>query len=83
MSNAIHPASPALAEFTLLESWLASAPATQLPLYAVESAQHARGREVQRLLLQAHLDQRGHGDVGPARAVLGPDGVLSTTPTAA
>jgi hypothetical protein len=75
MSNAIHPASPALAEFTLLESWLASAPATQLPLYAVESAQHARGREVQRLLLQAHLDQRGHGDVGPALAVLGPDGV--------
>lgn len=75
MSVAIHPASPAYAEFTLLESWLASAPATQLPLYAVESQQHARGREVQRLLLQAHLDQRGHGDAGPALAVSGPDGV--------
>lgn len=36
---------------------------------------HGRGREVQRLLLQAHLDHRGHGDVGPALAVTGPDGV--------
>jgi hypothetical protein len=75
MNNAIHPASPALAEFTLLESWLASAPATQLPLYAVEFEQNARGREVQRLLLQAHLNQRGHGDMGPALTVTGPDGV--------
>lgn len=75
MSDATRPTSPALAEFTLLESWLASAPATQLPLYAVESEQHARGREVQRLLLQAHLDQRGHGDAGPVLAISGPDGV--------
>ena len=78
MSDAIHlalPASAALVEFTLLESWLASAPAGQLPLHAVESQQHARGREVQRLLLQAHLDLRGHGDVGPACPVTGPDGV--------
>lgn len=66
MSDASRPTSPALAEFALLESWLASEPASQLPLYAVESEQHARGREVQRLLLQAHLDQRGDGDAGPA-----------------
>ena len=75
MNDATRPTSPALAEFALLESWLASAPASQLPLYAVESEQHARGREVQRLLLQAHLDQRGDGDAGPALAVTGPDGV--------
>lgn len=75
MSDATRPTSPALAEFALLESWLASAPASQLPLYAVESEQHARGRELQRLLLQAHLDQRGDGDVGPALAVTGPDDV--------
>lgn len=75
MSDATHPASPALAEFALLESWLASEPASQLPLYAVESEHHARGREVQRLLLQAHLDQRGDGDAGPALAVTGSDGV--------
>lgn len=78
MNNAIHPAaiaSPALAEFTALEAWLASAPAAQLPLHSVESEQHTRGREVQRLLLQAHLEQRGHGDVGPAFAVTGSDGV--------
>jgi hypothetical protein len=75
MSDATRPSSPALAEFALLESWLASEPAAQLPLHAVESEQHARGRELQRLLLQAHLDQRGHGDVGPALAVTGSDGV--------
>jgi hypothetical protein len=77
MSNAIHftvPASPALVEFTLLESWLASAPAAQLPLHAIETEQHARGREVQRRLLQAHIEQRGHGDVGQALSVTGPDG---------
>ncbi|RPJ37273.1 MAG: ISKra4 family transposase [Planctomycetaceae bacterium] len=75
MSDATRPTSPARAEFALLESWLASEPASQLPLYAVESEQHARGREVQRLLLQAHLDQRGAGDAGPALAVTSPDGV--------
>jgi hypothetical protein len=57
---------PALIEFSLLESWLASSGALQLPLHQIESQQHARGREVQRLLLQAHLQHRGNGDVGPA-----------------
>src|SRR5260370_13515837 len=57
---------PAAAEFTLLQSWLASGNALQLPLHEIESQQQARGREVQRLLLQAHLQQRGNGDVGPA-----------------
>src|SRR5215475_9074766 len=59
-------ATPALIEFSLLESWLASAGALQLPLHQIESQQQAKGREVQRLLLQAHLQHRGQGDVGPA-----------------
>ena len=60
------PATPAAVEFALLQSWLASGSALQLPLHEIESRQQDRGREVQRLLLQAHLQQRGNGDVGPA-----------------
>ncbi len=67
-------ATPALIEFSLLESWLASSGALQLPLHQIESQQHARGREVQRLLLQAHLQHRGNGDVGPALQLELPDG---------
>src|SRR5437879_10960005 len=57
---------PALIEFSRLESWLASSSTLQLPLDRIESQQQAKGREVQRLLLQAHLQHRGNGDVGPA-----------------
>src|SRR5579864_3083975 len=57
---------PAFVEFSLLESWLASSSALQLPLHQIESQQQAKGREVQRLLLQAHLQHRGNGDVGAA-----------------
>jgi hypothetical protein len=63
-----------LTEFALLESWLASTHASQLPLHLIEATQHSRGREVQRLLLQSHLDQRGHGDVGSALSVTRTDG---------
>jgi hypothetical protein len=59
-------ATPAALEFALLESWLASTGALQLPLHEVESQQQTKGREVQRLLLQAHIERRGDGDVGPA-----------------
>jgi hypothetical protein len=65
---------PASREFSLLESWLASSSALQLPLHQIESQQQARGREVQRLLLQAHLQQRGKGDMGPALQLELPDG---------
>ena len=58
--------SPAYIEFAQLESWLASSSALQLPLHQIESQQQAKGREVQRLLLQAHLQHRGNGDVGLA-----------------
>ena len=57
---------PAAVEFALLQSWLASGSALQLPLHEIESQQQDRGREVQRLLLQTHLQQRGDGDAGPA-----------------
>src|SRR5450631_3693625 len=57
---------PAAIEFALLQSWLASGSALHLPLHEIECQQQAKGREVQRLLLQAHLQQRGNGDVGPA-----------------
>ena len=71
------PATPAAVEFGRLQSWLASSGALQLPLHQIESQQHAKGREVQRLLLQAHLQQRGDGDVGPALYLQQPDGELA------
>lgn len=61
--------SPAALEFASLEAWLASRAALQLPLHQIESQQQTRGREVQRLLLEAHLQLRGVGDVGPALRV--------------
>src|SRR5229473_1989511 len=67
---------PALVEFSLLESWLASSSALQLPLHQIESQQQAKGREVQRLLLQAHLQHRGNGDVGPALLLPQQDGEM-------
>ncbi len=60
---------PAAVEFALLQSWLSSATVLQLPLHAIEAQQSDKGREVLRLLLQAHLQQRGDGDVGPALLV--------------
>jgi len=61
---------PAAREFASLEAWLASRRTLQLPLHQIESQQQTKGREVQRLLLQAHLQLRGDGDVGPALCVL-------------
>jgi hypothetical protein len=65
---------PAFIEFSLLESWLSSASALQLPLHQIESQQQIKGREVQRLLLQAHLQHRGNGDIGPALQLEQTDG---------
>ena len=69
-------ASPAALEFSLLQSWLASSAALQLPLHQIESQQHAKGREVQRLLRQAHLQHRGDGDVGLALLLQQQDGAV-------
>src|ERR1041385_3834572 len=65
---------PAAVEFALLQSWLASGSALQLSLHEIERQQQARGREVQRLLLQAHLQQRGNGDLGPVLQLEQTDG---------
>jgi hypothetical protein len=70
---------PAALEFASLEAWLASRTALQLPLHAIESQQQIRGREVQRLLLQTHLQLRGDGDVGPALRVPRAEGELLYT----
>ena len=67
---------PAAVEFALLQSWLASGSALELPLHEIECRQQEKGREVQRLLLQAHLRQRGNGDVGPALHLHQQDGKL-------
>ena len=73
------PALRAEIEFTQLEAWLTSGQVLQQPLHQVERQQHTKGREVQRLLLQAHLERRGQGDVGPAlRVQQGTDQVLYT-----
>jgi len=61
--------SPAAVEFALLESWLSSSTTPQLPLHTIEAPQSDKGREVLRLLPQAHLRQRGDGDAGPALLV--------------
>src|SRR5260370_13147855 len=60
---------PAALEFALLEAWLASSHTLQLPLHQIEAQQQTKGREVQRLLLQTHLQLRGDGDVGRALLV--------------
>src|SRR5215472_8937900 len=70
---------PAAHEFALLEGWLASRCALQLPLHRIEAQQQTKGREVQRLLLQAHLQLRGDGDVGLALRVPQAAGELSYT----
>ncbi len=49
-----------------LERWLHSSFSLRLELAAVEREAEWRGREVLRLLLQAHLEARGTGDCGPA-----------------
>src|SRR5215469_8534118 len=70
---------PAALEFASLEAWLASPVALHLPLYQIESQQQTKGREVQRLLLQAHLQLRGDGDLGPALRVSQASGEVSYT----
>ena len=66
-------------EFSSLEAWLSAPSTLQLPLHQIERQQQTKGREVLRLLLQAHLQRRGHGDMGPALCVRqGDDEVLYT-----
>ena len=63
---------PARQEFSALETWLSAPPTLQLPLHQIEAQQETRGRELHRLLLQHHVQQRGNGDVGLALRVAEP-----------
>src|SRR5712692_1574029 len=57
-------------QFSSLEDWLSAPTTLQLPLHQIECPQEHTGRELQRLLLQTHIQQRGNGDVGPALRVV-------------
>ena len=58
--------------FRQLETWLTSDEANGTSEAQVEEQIEQRGRELLRLLLQAHLRQRGTGEVGPALRVFAP-----------
>ncbi len=65
-------ASPARNAFVDLEYWLYSQSSATHRLDAVEVEQERRGREVFRLMLQAHINSRGDGDLGQGLAVRQP-----------
>ena len=60
----------ARSQFRSLESWLYSEETCRLGLRSIEVGGETRGRELLRLLLQAHINGRGHGDAGPAVELL-------------
>src|SRR6266404_8955604 len=68
---ASHANPEALHCFLSLNQWLIDSETLLLPFHSVEQQHHSESRELQRLLLQAHLDSRGHGDAGPAGPVNG------------
>jgi len=63
-------ASPARNAFADLECWLYRSASQRLD--AIEVEQERRGREVFRLMLQAHICSRGEGNVGPGLALRPP-----------
>lgn len=56
--------------FAELEHWLYSHTSCAHKLHWIEAEEECRGREVLRLMLQAHIDSRGDGSVGERLAVL-------------
>ena len=60
-------------EFDSLEKWLYCEDATALGLRGIELGEELRGRQLMRLLLQAHVEHRGDGDVGAAIEVMQQD----------
>jgi hypothetical protein len=63
--------------FAEAEEWLAGPEAAELDHAGLEEELSARGREIQRLLLQDHLDARAAAEPRLAQ-VTGPDGVTRT-----
>jgi len=70
--------------FRQLETWLTSDEAATASEAQVEEQLDQRGRELLRLLLQAHIRRRGTGQVGPALRVFPPpataDGSADASP---
>ena len=60
--------------FAELERWLSRRAAAMGDMPRIERETEQRGREMLRLLLQAHLDERGRGDVGRVLRVRSPEG---------
>ncbi len=60
--------------FSDLEGWAVSDEALALAEHEVEVEMEHRGREAMRLLLQAHMNRRGTGRVGPALRVVRAEG---------
>jgi hypothetical protein len=58
--------------FRQLETWLTSDESATASEAQVEEQLEQRGRDLLRLLLQAHIRQRGTGSVGPALRVFSP-----------
>jgi Uncharacterised protein family (UPF0236) len=69
--------------FRQLETFLTSQHTAELSEAQVEEQIQLRGREILRLLLQAHLRQRGSGDVGAALRVFSPPPAAGHDPAAA
>lgn len=65
---------PGLDAFWGLERWLSSDASRDLSLSRVERESERQGRELLRLLLQAHIDGRGNGDIGDALRLVRPEG---------
>lgn len=74
MATVPQTAGPGQEAFWDLERFFATATQAHLSLPDVEREAESRGWELVRLCLQAHMDSRGDGDVGPALVVDGPDG---------
>ncbi len=62
--------SAARTAFAELEHWLSSHAAAAHKLHVIETEEERRGREILRLMLQAHINSRGDGDVGDQLTVL-------------
>ena len=89
---AIHPAPPqnsqslipqaasliARHQFRSLEQWLYSDRTQRMDIRGIELGGETQGREMLRLLLQAHVDGRGHGDVGSLIEVARPESLETT-----
>ena len=63
--------------FEDLEGWVLSEEARGLPIQDIEVEMERRSREINRMMLQAHLNERGTGYVGPVLPCQAPDGKVA------